>query len=160
MEKYRIYNFHEKGSSKNFSPTRYQNKKPSVIRICRVNTLRAIYKAINQVQDLIKKIQVTYSQAALQEYRASDTIGQTGVHTINLAQLGSLETEPKLVPFNHLEELPHCWLYQVPRSKEQEDNKDEFSTIFSDTNYSSPSSSTTDKLSVLSDTDSTVSRIT
>ena len=70
-----------------------------------------------------------------------------------------------MIPFNHLEELPDCPLYQVPRKKEHED---EFFTIFSDKNHFSPSSSTTEESSNLSDTDpeiievvtTTVTRIT
>ena len=58
--KYGIYNFQEKVSSDDFSPSTYIHRKLSVIRIYLVNAFRTTYKAVKQIQALITKIQVTY----------------------------------------------------------------------------------------------------
>ena len=73
-------------------------------------------------------------QVSLQERKASDIIGKREVKIIILAQLGSLEEEPKVIPCNP-EELLDRRLYQVPKNKTHEDVKDEFSTISSEGNY-------------------------
>ena len=83
-----------------------------------VNTIRSTYKAVKKIRALINKTQVTDAKAALQECKASEIIGQTEVRIINLAQLGSLEDKPILIPFNRLEELPDRRLYPVPRRKD------------------------------------------
>ena len=114
---------------------------------------------LKNILSYVNKNQVTYPHAAFQERRVSDIIGQPEVHIINLSKLGSLEDEPKLIPFNNLEELPDRRLYQVPRRKEQEDDEAEFFIIILDKNYSLSSSSKTDKSSHLSDTDSELIKV-
>ena len=155
--KHGIYNFQEKRASDHSSSTSYKSKKWSAIRICLVNALRIIYKAVKEISSQINKTQVTYPQASFKNLKASDIIGQKEVKIINLAQLGSLEQEPEVIPCNP-EELPDRRLYQEPKRKNQEDDEDEFSTISSEENY--PPSKISEEESSESDEDEDLFEVT
>ena len=85
-----------------------------------MNNLRITYKAVQEITTVINKIQVTYPQASLENRKASDIIGQKEIQIANLAQLGSLEEEPEVIPCNP-EEQPDRRLYQVPKRKIHEE---------------------------------------